>query len=54
MLGETEDTITVAQMLIDYDEQNDWEAVFSVSLAQSRAENRPVITFVTVRPLGTA
>jgi hypothetical protein len=31
-LGEAADTFTVAQMLIDYDEQNDREAIFSVSL----------------------
>jgi hypothetical protein len=41
----------VAQMLADHEELNDWEAVFRVSLAESRAQNRAVITFVAVRPL---
>ncbi len=35
--------LPVAQMLIDVDEQNDWETRFAVLLAESRAENRAVI-----------
>jgi hypothetical protein len=42
----------IAQVLADTEEQNDWEARFSVSLDRSRAENRPVIEFVGVRPVG--
>ena len=42
----------IAQVLADPDEQNDWEARFTVSLDRSRAENRPVIEFVAVRPIG--
>jgi hypothetical protein len=44
---------TVAQMLIDPAEQNDWEATFTVLLAQSRAENRAVIRFDTLHSLST-
>jgi superfamily II RNA helicase len=44
----------VAQMLIDAEEQNDWEARFVVSLAESRTANRPVLRFVGVAPVGTA
>ncbi len=43
---------TVAQMLVDYEGLNDWEAVFTVSLAESRAENRAVVRFVAVRLVG--
>ena len=42
----------VAQVLIDSEEQNDWEARFTVSLAQSRAENRAVVRFESVSPIG--
>ena len=42
----------VAQMLVDQAGENDWEAVFAVSLPASRAENRAVVRFVAVRPLG--
>jgi len=42
---------TVAQMLVDAEGRNDWEAVFSVLLAASRAENRAVVRLVAVRPL---
>jgi hypothetical protein len=42
----------VAQMLVDQMGENDWEAVFAVSLSASRAENRAVVRFVAVRPLG--
>jgi len=42
----------VSQMLVDREEQNDWEARFAVLLAQSRKENRAVVRFVEVRPVG--
>lgn len=42
---------TVAQMLVDPEAHNDWEAVFTVSLAESRAQNRAVVRLVAVRPL---
>jgi hypothetical protein len=44
--------LAVSQMLIDGEAQNDWEARFSVMLAASRAENRAVVRFVDVRPVG--
>lgn len=50
--SENPDVWIVSQMLIDYEAHNDWEAVFSVSLPESRAENRAVVRFGTVRPLG--
>jgi hypothetical protein len=43
----------VAQMLIDAEARNDWEARFVVSLPPSRAEHRAVILFVEVRPVGS-
>ena len=42
----------VAQMLIDADEQNDWEARFTVLLEESRRENRAVIRFSGVNAVG--
>ena len=45
-------TWSIAQVLADVEEQNDWEARFSVSLEKSRAENRPVVEFIEVRPVG--
>ena len=42
----------VAQMLIDSEAQNDWEARFAVLLAPSRAENRAVVRLVEVGPVG--
>ena len=42
----------IAQVLVDLEEQNDWEARFSVSLPDSRAQNRAVLRFVEVRPVG--
>ena len=44
---------SVAQMLVDPADCNDWEAQFVVSLAGSRAEHRAVVRFITVRPVGT-
>ena len=45
--------LQIAQVLADVDEQNDWEARFSVSLADSRRENRPVLAFVGASPVGS-
>ncbi|MBP9913033.1 MAG: DUF3516 domain-containing protein [Opitutaceae bacterium] len=45
---------TVAQMLVDYEGLNDWEAVFKISLAESRVENRAIVKFVVVRVLGAS
>ncbi len=42
----------VAQVLVDADELNDWEATFTVSLEASRAENRAVVRFDGVAPIG--
>ncbi|MBX3751560.1 MAG: DUF3516 domain-containing protein, partial [Opitutaceae bacterium] len=42
---------TVAQVLVDREGLNDWEAVFTVPLAESRAENRAVVRLVEVRAL---
>ena len=44
----------VAQMLVDSDEQNDWEALFTVSLKESRLENRAIVNFVEVRVIGAS
>ena len=41
----------VAQMLVDAEGLNDWEAVFAVPLAESRSEHRAVVKLVAVRPL---
>jgi hypothetical protein len=46
------DEWTVAQMLIDLEGRNDWEAKFAVLLAPSRAENRAVVRFDATRPVG--
>ncbi len=45
---------TVAQMLVDPADQNDWEARFTVSLAESRAANRAVVRFLDLAPVGGA
>jgi len=44
---------TVAQVLVDPEEVNDWEIEFTVDLAASRAENRAVLRGAGVRPVGT-
>lgn len=44
--------LTVAQMLIDAEEQNDWEARFVVSLGDSRKENRAVVRFLGIGAVG--
>ncbi|MDD3180831.1 MAG: DUF3516 domain-containing protein [Opitutaceae bacterium] len=50
--GSTAGEWIVAQVLIDAEERNDWEVRFIVPLAQSRGENRAVLRFVEVRPIG--
>jgi len=52
--SENLDAWTVSQMLIDYEGHNDWEAVFSVSLPESRSENRAVVKFVEVNAFGAS
>lgn len=42
----------IAQVLVDVNEQNDWEARFELSLEKSRLENRAVLRFVGVGPVG--
>ena len=42
----------VAQVLVDADDLNDWEATFTVDLARSRAEARPVVLFEGVAAIG--
>jgi len=44
--------LSVAQMLIDPADQNDWEVTFTVLLAPSRAENRVVLRFDGVQSIG--
>jgi hypothetical protein len=44
---------TIAQVLIDPEEENDWEARFELLLDASRRENRPVLRFVAVGPVGS-
>jgi len=43
---------TVAQVLVDPEELNDWEVGFTVDLNASRAENRAVLRGAIVRPVG--
>lgn len=42
----------VAQMLIDPDDQNDWQALFRIDWPASRTGHRAVLSFVGVEPLG--
>jgi len=42
----------IAQVLVDADELNDWEARFVISLSESRAKNSAVVRFVGVEPVG--
>ena len=42
----------IAQVLADPEGQNDWEARFTVLLDASRAANRAVVRFESVRPVG--
>ncbi len=43
----------LSQVLIDADGQNDWEVRFTISLAQSRTENRAAARFDGVSQIGT-
>ena len=45
--------LSLAQVLIDHADQNDWEARFTVSLAESRAAGRAVLRFAGVAAIGT-
>ncbi|PAW65200.1 MAG: DEAD/DEAH box helicase [Opitutia bacterium Tous-C1TDCM] len=45
---------SVAQVLIDGADHNDWEVSFAVLLPESRAQNRPVLRFEQVAPVGAA
>ncbi len=42
----------VAQVLVDVDEDNDWEAHFEIDLPASRAANAVVLRFAEVAPIG--
>ena len=44
--------LTVAQVLVDPEEANDWELVFAVDLNASRAEQGVVLRLVELRPIG--
>jgi superfamily II RNA helicase len=44
----------IAQVLIDPEGANDWEAVFTLSLADSRAAAAPVLRFDSVHAIGSA
>jgi len=50
--SEEQGTWRIAQVLVDVEEQNDWEARFTVSLADSRAQSRVVLRFAGVGPVG--
>ncbi len=43
----------VSQMLVDRDGLNDWEALFTVSLKDSREENRAVVRFEQIQKLSS-
>ena len=46
--------LEVVQVLVDAEGANDWEAVFGVAMAASRAENRAVVRLVAVRAIGAS
>ena len=46
--------LEVAQVLVDAEGSNDWEVVFGVAIAASRAENRAVVRLVAVRAIGAS
>lgn len=50
--GGAEATWSIAQILADPEGENDWEARFTISLAESRAANRVVLAFHTVARVG--
>jgi superfamily II RNA helicase len=43
---------TVAQVLVDAEDINDWEVKFTVSLTESREQNRAVVRFESAGPVG--
>jgi hypothetical protein len=43
----------VAQILVDPEALNDWEARFEISLSESRAHNQPSLKFLEVKPVGS-
>jgi superfamily II RNA helicase len=43
----------IAQVLVDADGANDWEAVFTLSVAESRMAAAPVLCFDSVHAIGT-
>ena len=51
--AEAGEILKVAQILADSEASNDWEARFEVLLDSSRRENRVVLQFLTVQPVGT-
>ena len=51
--AEAGEILKVAQILADPEASNDWEARFEVLLDSSRRENRVVLQFLTVQPVGT-
>ena len=51
--AEAGEILDVAQILADPEASNDWEARFEVLLDSSRRENRVVLQFLTVQPVGT-
>ena len=51
--AEAGEILEVAQILADSEASNDWEARFEVLLDSSRRENRVVLQFLTVQPVGT-
>jgi hypothetical protein len=46
--------LEASQVLIDAEGANDWEAVFVISLTESRAEDRAVVRLAAVRPIGAS
>jgi hypothetical protein len=48
---ENETVWRVAQMLIDAEEHNDWEVRLTVSLGESRAQNRAIVRFEAITAL---
>lgn len=42
----------VSQVLVDPDELNDWQVLFSIDLAQARQDDKPTLQFITIEPIG--
>jgi len=43
---------SVAQVLVDPDGLNDWQATFTIDKAQAREQGRPVLQLVAIAPIG--